>query len=95
MVTKNKNTNKTRKILVTVFEKNGEYEYNTLVPMEVPKGVHILSMLDEYAKNWYSDPESAEKEDCCEYYLKNVEIFVAVSYVPVTEEDYLVLKKYI
>ena len=84
----------TRKILVTVFEKNGEYEYNTLVPMEVPKGVHIWSMLDKYAKNWYSDPESAEKADCCEYYLHNVEIFVAVSYVPVTEEEYLVLKKF-
>ena len=93
MVTKN--INKTRKILVTVFEKNGEYEYNTLVPMEVPKGVDILSMLDKYAKNWYSDPESAEKVDCCEYYLNSDEIFVAVSYVPVTEEDYLVLKKYI
>lgn len=93
MVTKN--INKTRKILVTVFEKNGEHEYNTLVLMEVPKGVHILSMLDKYAKNWYNDPESAEKVDCCEYYLNNVEIFVAVSYVPVTEEDYLVLKKYI
>lgn len=89
------NNKKTRKILVTVFEKNGEYEYNTLVPMEVPKGVHIWSMLDKYAKNWYGDPESAEKVDCCEYYLSNVEIFVAVSYVPVTEEDYLVLKKYI
>ena len=49
MVTKN--INKTRKILVTVFEKNGEYEYNTLVLMEVPKDVDILSMLDEYAKN--------------------------------------------
>ena len=93
MVTKN--INKTRKILVTVFEKNGEHEYNTLVLMEVHKDVHILSMLDEYAKNWYSDPESAEKVDCCEYYLNNVEIFVSVSYVPVTEEDYLVLKKYI
>ena len=92
---KNKDSKPTRKILVTVFEKNGEYEYNTLVLIEVPKGVDILSMLDEYAKNWYSDPESAEKADCCEYYLKNVEIFVAVSYVPVTEEDYLVLKKYI
>ena len=93
MVTKN--NKKTRKILVTVFEKNGEYEYNTLVLMEVSKDVDILSMLDEYAKNWYGDPESAEKVDCCEYYLNNVEIFVAVSYVPVTEEDYLVLKKYI
>ena len=89
------NNKKTRKILVTVFERNGEHEYNTLVLMEVPKGVDILSMLDEYAKNWYSDPESAEKVDCCEYYLNNVKIFVAVSYVPVTEEDYLVLKKYI
>ena len=93
MVTKS--NKKTRKILVTVFEKNGEYEYNTLVPMEVPKGVHIWSMLDKYAKNWYSDPKSAEKVDCCEYYLNSDEIFVAVSYVPVTEEDYLVLKKYI
>ena len=93
MVTKN--INKTRKILVTVFERNGEHEYNTLVLMEVPKGVNILSMLDEYAKDWYDNPESAEKVDCCEYYLNNVEIFVAVSYVPVTEEDYLVLKKYI
>ena len=93
MVTKN--INKTRKILVTVFERNGEHEYNTLVLMEVPEDVNIQSMLDEYAKNWYSDPESAEKVDCCEYYLNNVEIFVAVSYVPVTEEDYLVLKKYI
>ena len=92
---KNKNTNKTRKILVTVFEKNREYEYNTLVLMEVPKGVHIWSMLDKYAKNWYSDPESAEKVNCCEYYLNNVEIFVAVSYVPVKEKDYPVLKKYI
>ena len=89
------NIKKTRKILVTVFEKNGEYEYNTLVLMEVPKGVDILSMLDEYAKNWYGDPESAEKEDCCEYYLNGGEIFVTVSYVPVTEEDYHVLKKYI
>lgn len=93
MVTKN--INKTRKILVTVFERNGEHEYNTLVPMEVPEDVNIQSMLDEYAKNWYDNPESAEKVDCCEYYLNNVEIFVAVSYVPVTEEDYLVLKKYI
>ena len=93
MVTKN--INKTRKILVTVFERNGEHEYNTLVPMEVPEDVNIQSMLDEYAKNWYSDPESAEKVDCCEYYLNNVKIFVTVSYVPVTEEDYLVLKKYI
>ena len=93
MVTKN--INKTRKILVTVFERNGEHEYNTLVPMEVPEDVNIQSMLDEYAKNWYGDPESAQKADCCEYYLNNVEIFVAVSYVPVTEEDYLVLKKYI
>lgn len=93
MVTKN--INKTRKILVTVFERNGEHEYNTLVLMEVPKGVHIWSMLGKYAKNWYNYPESAEKVDCCEYYLNNVEIFVAVSYVPVTEEDYLVLKKYI
>ena len=83
MVTKN--SNKTRKILVTVFERNGEYEYNTLVPMEVPEDV----------KNWYDDPESAQKSDCCEYYLNSDEIFVAVSYVPVTEEDYLVLKKYI
>ena len=89
------NNKKTRKILVTVFEKNGEYEHNTLVLMEVPEGVDILSMLDEYAKNWYGDPESAEKADCCEYYLNSDEIFVAVSYVPVTEEDYLVLKKYI
>lgn len=89
------NNKKTRKILVTVFEKNGEYEYNTLVPMEVPEDVDILSMLDEYAKNWYGDPESAEKADCCEYYLNSDEIFVAVSYVPVEEEDYLVLKKYI
>ena len=89
------NNKKTRKILVTVFEKNGEYEYNTLVLMEVPEDVNIKSMLDEYAKNWYNNPESAEKVDCCEYYLNNVEIFVAVSYVPVTEEDYLVLKKYI
>ena len=93
MVTKN--INKTRKILVTVFEKNGEYEYNTLVPMEVPEDVNIQSMLDEYAKNWYDDPESEQKSDCCEYYLNNVKIFVSVSYVPVTEEDYLVLKKYI
>ena len=93
MVTKN--INKIRKILVTVFERNGEHEYNTLILMEVPKGVHIWSMLDKYAKNWYNDPESAEKVDCCEYYLNNVKIFVAVSYVPVTEEDYLVLKKYI
>lgn len=93
MVTKN--INKTRKILVTVFERNGEHEYNTLVPMEVPEDVNIQSMLDKYAKNWYSDPESAEKVDCCEYYLNNVKIFVAVSYVHVTEEDYLVLKKYI
>ena len=92
---KNKDSKPTRKILVTVFEKNGEYEYNTLVLMEVPKGVHIWSMLDKYAKNWYSDPESAEKVDCCEYYLNNVKIFVAVSYVPVAEEDYHVLKKYI
>ena len=90
-----KNINKTRKILVTVFERNGEHEYNTLVLMEVPEDVNIQSMLDKYAKNWYSDPESAEKVDCCEYYLNNVKIFVAVSYVPVTEEDYLVLKKYI
>lgn len=89
------NNKKTRKILVTVFEKNGEYEYNTLVLMEVPKGVHIWSMLDKYAKNWYGDPESAEKADRCEYYLNSDEIFVAVSYVPVAEEDYLVLKKYI
>ena len=89
------NSKKTRKILVTVFEKNGEYEYNTLVPMEVPEDVNIQSMLDEYAKNWYGDPESAEKEDCCEYYLNNGEIFVAVSYVPVIEEDYHILKKYI
>ena len=93
MVTKN--INKTRKILVTVFERNGEHEYNTLVPMEVPEDVNIQSMLDEYAKNWYDNPESAQKADCCEYYLNNVEIFVAVSYVPVTEEDYPVLKKYI
>ena len=93
MVTKN--INKTRKILVTVFERNGEHEYNTLVPMEVPEDVNIQSMLDEYAKNWYDNPESAQKADCCEYYLNNVEIFVAVSYVPVTEKDYLVLKKYI
>ena len=93
MVTKN--INKTRKILVTVFERNGEHEYNTLILIEVPKGVHILNMLYKYAKNWYNDPESAEKVDCCEYYLNNVKIFVAVSYVPVTEEDYLVLKKYI
>ena len=93
MVTKN--INKTRKILVTVFEKNGEHEYNTLVPMEVPEDVNIQSMLDEYAKNWYDNPESAQKADCCEYYLNNGEIFVAVNYVPVTEEDYLVLKKYI
>lgn len=93
MVTKN--INKTRKILVTVFERNGEQEYSTLVLMEVPKGVHIWSMLDKYAKNWYSDPESAEKVGCGKYCLNNVEIFVAVSYVPVTEEDYLVLKKYI
>ena len=93
MVTKN--INKTRKILVTVFERNGEHEYNTLVPMEVPEDVNIQSMLDEYAKNWYDDPESAQKSDCCENYLNNVKIFVAVSYVPVTEEDYLVLKKYI
>ena len=63
--------------------------------MEVPEGVDILSMLDEYAKNWYGDPESAEKVDCCEYYLKSDEILVAANYVPVTEEDYLVLKKYI
>ena len=89
------NSKKTRKILVTVFEKNGEYEYNTLVLMEVPEGVDILNMLDEYAKNWYGYPESAEKVDCCEYYLNSDEIFVAVSYVPVTEEDYHVLKKYI
>ena len=89
------NHNKTRKILVTVFEKNGEYEYNTLVPMEVSEDVNIQSMLDEYAKNWYDDSESAQKSDCCEYYLNNVKIFVAVSYVYVTEEDYLVLKKYI
>ena len=89
------NSKKTRKILVTVFERNGEYEYNTLVPMEVPEDVNIQSMLDEYAKNWYGDPESAQKSDCCEYYLNNVEIFVAVSYVPVTEDDYLVLKKFI
>ena len=95
MVTVAKNSSKTRKILVTVFERNGEHEYNTLVPMEVPEDVNIQSMLDEYAKNWYSDPESAEKVDCCEYYLNNVEIFVSVSYVHVTEEDYLVLKKYI
>ena len=93
MVTKS--NKKTRKILVTVFERNGEYEYNTLVPMEVPEDVNIQSMLDEYAKNWYSDPESAEKVDCCEYYLNSDEIFVAVSYVPVAEEDYHVLKKYI
>ena len=93
MVTKN--INKTRKILVTVFERNGEHEYNTLVLMEVPEDVNIQSMLDEYAKNWYDNPESAQKADCCEYYLNNVKIFVAVSYVPVTEEDYLVLKKYI
>ena len=93
MVTKN--INKTRKILVTVFERNGEHEYNTLFLMEVPKGVHIWSMLDKYAKNWYDDPESAQKSDCCEYYLNNVKIFVSVSYVPVSEEDYLVLKKYI
>lgn len=93
MVTKN--INKTRKILVTVFERNGEHEYNTLVPMEVPEDVNIQSMLDEYAKNWYDNPESAEKQDSCEYYLRDVQIFVAVSYVPVTEEDYLVLKKYI
>lgn len=93
MVTKN--INKTRKILVTVFEKNGEHEYNTLVLMEVQEDVNIQSMLDEYAKNWYDNPESAQKADCCEYYLNNVKIFVAVSYVPVTEEDYLVLKKYI
>ena len=93
MVTKNNKP--TRKILVTVFEKNGEYEYNTLVPMEVPKGVHIWSMLDKYAKNWYSDSESAEKVDCCEYYLNHGETFVAVSYVPVAEKDYPVLKKYI
>ena len=92
---KNKDSKPTRKILVTVFEKNGEYEYNTLVLMEVPEDVNIKSMLDEYAKNWYNNPESAEKEDCCEYYLNGDEIFVAVSYVPVTEEDYLVLKKYI
>ena len=89
------NNKKTRKILVTVFEKNGEYEYDTLLLMEVPKGVHILSMLDKYAKNWHCDPKSAENVDCCAYYLHNVEIFVAVTYVPVTEEDYLVLKKYI
>ena len=93
MVTKN--INKTRKILVTVFERNGEHEYNTLILIEVPKGVHILNMLDKYAKNWYDDSESAQKSDCCEYYLRNAEVFVAVSYVPVTEEDYLVLKKYI
>ena len=93
MVTKN--INKTRKILVTVFERNGEHEYNTLVPMEVPEDVNIQSMLDEYAKNWYDDSESAQKSDCCEYYLNNVKIFVSVSYVPVSEEDYLVLKKYI
>ena len=90
-----KNNNKTRKILVTVFERNGEHEYNTLVLMEVPEDVKIQSMLDEYAKNWYDDPESAHKEDCCEYYLNNDEIFVAVSYVPVKEKDYEVLKKYI
>ena len=90
-----KNNNKTRKILVTVFEKNGEHEYNTHVPMEVPEDINIQSMLDEYAKNWYDDPESAQKADCCEYYLSNVKIFVAVSYVQVEEEDYLVLKKYI
>ena len=93
MVTKN--SKPTRKILVKVFEKNGEHEYNTLVPMEVPEDINIQSMLDEYAKNWYDDPESAEKIDFCEYYLNNVKIFVSVSYVPVTEEDYLVLKKYI
>ena len=93
MVTKN--SKPTRKILVKVFEKNGEYEYNTHVLMEVPKGVHIGSMLDKYAKNWYSDPESAEKIDFCGYYLNNGEIFVAVSYVPVTEEDFNVLKKYL
>ena len=63
--------------------------------MEVPKGVHIGIMLDKYARNWYSDPKSAEKIDFCEYYLKNNEIFIAVSYVPVKEKDYLVLKKYI
>ena len=90
-----KNNNKTRKILVTVFERNGEHEYNTMVPMEVSEDINIQSMLDEYAKNWYDDPESAQKSDCCEYYLNNVKIFVSVSYVPVTEEDYLVLKKYI
>ncbi len=90
-----KNNNKTRKILVTVFERNGEHEYNTLVPMEVPEDVNIQSMLDEYAKNWYDNPESAQKADCCEYYLNNVEIFVTVSYVPVKEKDYPVLKKYI
>ena len=92
---KNKDSKPTRKILVTVFEKNREYEYNTLVLMEVPKGVHIWSMLDKYAKNWYGDPKSTEKEDCCEYYLNHGEIFVAASYVPVSEEDYHVLKKYI
>ena len=95
MVTVAKNNNKTRKILVTVFERNGKHEYNTLVLMEVPKGVDILSMLDEYAKDWYGYPEAAEKVDGCEYYLNYGEIYVAVSYVPVTEEDYLVLKKYI
>ena len=93
MVTKN--SKPTRKILVKVFEKNGEHEYNTLVPMEVPEDINIQSMLDEYAKNWYDDPESAHKEDCCEYYLNNVKIFVSVSYVPVKEKDFNVLKKYL
>lgn len=84
-----------KKILITVYERNGEYEYNTKVPLEVTEDLDLDEFVDDYAMNWYGCPEMAYKDGHAEYYLNGNEIYVSVTYEVITDKEYEVLRKYL
>lgn len=83
------------KVLLNVYERNGEYEYNTKVLLDLEDGRDLEEYVDNYARDWYGSGDTAEQVGHAEYYLNGAEIYVSVSYEIVADEDYVILRKYL
>jgi len=78
-------------LLINIFERNGEYEYNTKV-LNIVEDQDVDEFVDNYTKDWYGTADTAEESNGG-YYLNGGEIYVMGSYKEINEATYNLLKE--
>lgn len=75
----------TRYYIGVIFERNGEYEYETHIKFKAVFLDHVdidmreartQELLDDIAKSWYGEPDEAQDKNSAGYYFNCGDVYV-------------------